>query len=154
MVAPSDGKWQGEGGRRVTAVTDPRTKERWVRRFTATEIDFPAWDEAMPGHVALVTTRSGTRQAWAHDLADGSWRQVTDESVGVEVTWMLPDDRIAWWRDTTGDERGVLMAARFAGGEPEPVFPDLPGGWLMGHSFAAGTAAIALEVGGLYRTYV
>jgi dienelactone hydrolase len=138
----------------VTAVTDPRTKERWVRRFTATEIDFPAWDEAMPGHLALVTTRSGTRQAWAHDLADGSWRQVTDEPVGVEVTWMLPDDRIAWWRDTTGDERGVLMAARFAGGEPEPVFPDLPEGWLMGHSFAAGTAAIALEVGGLYRTYV
>ncbi len=126
----------------------------WERRFTATEIGFPAWDDGMPDHLAVVTTRNGTRQAWAHNLADGSWRQVSDEPVGVEATWMLPGDRIAWWRDTTGDERGMLVAVPFAGGEAQPVFPELPEGWLMGHAFAGGTAAIALEVGGVYRTYV
>jgi len=134
----------------VTAVIE---QPAWERRFTATEIGFPAWDEATPGHLALVTTRNGTRQVWAHDLADGSWRQVSDEPVGAEMTWMLPGDRIAWWRDTTGDERGMLVAAPFAGGEARPVFPELPEGWLMGHSFAGGTAAISLEVGGVYRTY-
>src|SRR5215470_4162061 len=102
-------------GARVTDVTDLQTQEAWVRRFTATEIGFPAWDDALPGHLALVTTRSGTWQVWAHDLADGSWRQISDEPVGVETTWMLPGGRIAWWLDTTGDERGRLVAAPFAG---------------------------------------
>jgi dienelactone hydrolase len=135
----------------VTAVAE---QPDWVRRYTATALTFPVWDEAAPDHLAIVTNRSGVWQAWAHDLGDGSWRQASDEPVGVEVTWMLPDDRIAWWRDTTGDERGLLLAAPFAGGEPSPVFPDIPEGWLMGHSFEAGIAAISLEVGGAYRTYL
>jgi dipeptidyl aminopeptidase/acylaminoacyl peptidase len=134
----------------VTAVTE---QPAWEDRFTATEIGFPSWDDADPDHLALVTTRNGTRQVWAHDLADGSWRQVSDEPVGAEATWMLPGDRIGWWRDTTGDERGMLVSVPFGGGDAEPVFPELPEGWLMGHSFAAGVAAIALEVGGVYRTY-
>ena len=38
--------------------------------------------------------------------------------------------------------------------EAEPVFPSLPEGWLMGHSFEAGIAAISMEIGGAYRTYL
>jgi hypothetical protein len=91
---------------------------------------------------------------WAVDVADGSWRQVSDEPVGVETAWVLPDGRIAWWRDTTGDERGALVAVPFGGGEAVRVFPDLPEGWLMGLSFQAGRAAISIEVDGSYRTYV
>jgi dipeptidyl aminopeptidase/acylaminoacyl peptidase len=126
----------------------------WVRRFTATHVTFPSWDEAQPDHLAVVTNRSGSSQVWAVDRADGSWRQISDEPVGVEVAWMLPGDRIAWWRDTTGDERGALVGAPFAGGEPKPVFPGLPEGWLMSHSFEGARAAIAVEVDGAYRTYV
>src|SRR5512132_3188036 len=126
----------------------------WVRRFTATTLGFPAWDPDQPRHLAFVTNRSGSWQAWAHDLDDGSWRQASDEPVGVEVTWMLPGDRIAWWRDTTGDEYGVLVAAPFHGGGAVPVFPGVPEGWLMGLSFEAGRAAVSIEVGGTYRTYV
>ena len=129
-------------------------EQDWERRFTATEIGFPAWDDAEPDHLALVTNRSGTNQVWAHDLGDGSWRQISDEPVGVEATWMLPGDRIAWWRDATGDERGMLVSTPFAGGEPTPVFPDIPEGWLMGHSFESGVAAISLEIEGAYRTYL
>jgi dipeptidyl aminopeptidase/acylaminoacyl peptidase len=130
------------------------TQPDWVRRFTATSLGFPSWDDRNPDHLAVVSNRGGGYQAWAHDLADGSWRQASEEPVGVEVAWMLPDDQIAWWRDTTGDERGMLVAAPFAGGEPAPVFPEVPEGWLMGHSFAAGRAAISVEVDGRYRTYL
>ncbi len=130
------------------------TQPDWVRRFTATSLGFPSWDDGNPDHLAVVSNRSGGYQAWAHDLADGSWRQASEEPVGVEVAWMLPDDRIAWWRDTTGDERGMLVAAPFPGGEPAAVFPEIPDGWLMGHSFAAGRAAISVEVEGRYRTYL
>ena len=130
------------------------TQPDWVRRFTATSLGFPSWDDGNPDHLAVVSNRGGGYQVWAHDLADGSWRQASEEPVGVEVAWMLPGDRIAWWRDTTGDERGMLVAAPFAGGEPAPVFPEIPEGWLMGHSFAAGRAAISVEVDGRYRTYL
>jgi len=126
----------------------------WVRRFTATSIGFPGWTEADPDRLALVTNRSGSSQVWAVDPREGSWRQISDEPVGVETAWVLPDGRIAWWRDTTGDERGALVAAPFAGGEAARVFPDLPDGWLMGLSFEAGRAAISIEVDGNYRTYV
>src|SRR5262245_2091933 len=145
---------RGDGRRRVTAVTDPQTQEDWVRRFTATEIGFPVWNDAAPDHLALVTTRSGAWQAWSHDLRDGSWRQVSHEPVGVATTWMLPGDRVAWWRAPTGDERRLLVSVPFVGGEPEPGFPELPEGWLMGHSFEAGIAAISMEIGGAYRTYL
>jgi dienelactone hydrolase len=126
----------------------------WVRRFTATTLGFPAWDDAQPSHLAIVTNRSGSWQAWAHDLDTGSWRQASNEPVGVEVVWMLPGDRIAWWRDTTGNEYGVLVAAPFAGGEAVPVLPDVPEGWLTGLSFEAGKAAVSIEVDGTYRTYL
>jgi dienelactone hydrolase len=126
----------------------------WVRRFTATSIGFPSWADREPHRLALITNRSGSWQVWAHDLGDGSWRQISDEPVGVEVAWVLPGGRIAWWRDTTGDERGALVAAPFGGGEAARVFPDLPEGWLMGLSFEADRAAISIEVDGSYRTYV
>jgi dipeptidyl aminopeptidase/acylaminoacyl peptidase len=126
----------------------------WVRRFTATIITFPKWTPAEPDRLAVVTNRSGSSQVWAVDLRDGSWRQVSDEPVGVETAWVLPDGRIAWWRDTTGDERGALVAAPFGGGEAAGVFPGLADGWLMGLSFEAGRAAISIEVDGSYRTYV
>ena len=126
----------------------------WVRRFTATNIGFPKWAAAEPDRLAVITNRSGSSQAWGVDLRDGSWRQTSDEPVGVETVWVLPDGRIAWWRDTRGDERGVLVAAPFGGGDAVQVFPDLADGWLMGLSFEAGRAAISIEVDGTYRTYV
>ena len=68
---------------------------------------------------------------------------------------MLPGGRVAWWRDATGDERGLLMAMPFAGGRAEPVFPDPAGRVAHG-------ALVRSRVGrrsrwrsdGAYRTYV
>ncbi|HUL85049.1 MAG TPA: alpha/beta fold hydrolase [Actinomycetota bacterium] len=130
--------------------TDPA----WIRRFAATTLGFPRWAAAAPGKLALVTNRSGSWQVWAHDLADGGWRQVTDEPVGVEAVHVLPDGRICWWRDATGGERGHALAVDLAGGDPEPLIPDLPDGWPMGMSFAGSRVAIGLENEGTYRVYV
>ncbi len=132
------------------AATDPA----WIRRFAATTLGFPRWAAAAPGRLALVTNRSGSWQVWAHDVADGGWRQVTDEPVGVEAVHVLPDGRICWWRDATGGERGHALAVDFAVGDPEPLIPDLPDGWPMGVSFAGSRVAIGLENEGIYRVYV
>ncbi len=128
--------------------------ENWVFRYTATRLGFPSWSENAPEHLALISNRSGVSQAWAYDLSDESWRQASEEPVGTESAWMLPDGRIAWWHDATGAERGRIVAAPFDGGEAAPAFPALPDGWLMGLSFAAGRTAIGLEVEGSYRIFV
>jgi dipeptidyl aminopeptidase/acylaminoacyl peptidase len=134
----------------MTTTTEPI----WIQRYTATTFGFPSWADATPERLALVSNRGGKWQAWAHDLADGSWRQASDEPVGVETTWVLPDGRIAWWRDTTGAERGHLVAVPFEGGEPAAAFPQIPDGWLMGLSFAAGRTALGVEVDGTYRIFL
>jgi dipeptidyl aminopeptidase/acylaminoacyl peptidase len=126
----------------------------WIRRYTATSLGFPSWHADHPGQLAVVSNRSGSAQAWTYTSTTGEWRQASDEPVGVETVWTLPDGRVAWWRDTTGDERGRLVATPFAGGPVEAVFPEIPDGWLMGLSFEAGRAAVGVEVGGEYHVYV
>ena len=125
----------------------------WQRRFTATSLGFPTWSDGDPDVLALVTNRSGSWQVWSHDLADGAWRQLSEEPIGVEEVLVLPDGRVAWWRDTTGGERGRLVAVAPIGGTPEAVLPELPEGWPMGLSFVGDRVACGLEVGGEYRIY-
>jgi len=126
----------------------------WARRFRSVEHDFPAWSPEDPDLLTLVSNRGGSRQVWTHRLRDGSWSQVSDEPIGVDgQALVLPDGPPAWWRDTTGDERGSLVTAA-PDGAPRPVFPELPEGWPTGIAFAADRAALTIEVGGTYTTYV
>ncbi|MEX0983869.1 MAG: prolyl oligopeptidase family serine peptidase [Actinomycetota bacterium] len=127
----------------------------WVRRFTATRLGFPTWADAWPDRLAIVTNRSGSWQVWAHDLATGSWRRASDEPVGVESARVLPDGRIAWFQDDSGEEKGRWVAQPFEGGTIEPLFPALPTGWSLGMAMAPGGRAVAgLEVAGEYRVYL
>jgi dipeptidyl aminopeptidase/acylaminoacyl peptidase len=129
--------------------------ERWEQRYTAVRTGFPAWSDTAPDRLAVVSNRSGSWQAWAHDLATGGWRQASDEPMGVEEVRMLPDGRIAWFQDDIGLETGRWRTQAFEGGEVATLFPDLPTGWSLGMSMAAGgRAAVGLEVGGEYRVYV
>ncbi len=130
------------------------TVPAWQRRFTATSLGFPTWSPGRSDLLALITNRSDSWEVWTHDLRDGSWRQVSDEPIGVEEALALPDGRIAWWRDTTGGERGRLVAVSGDDAPPRAVFPDLPEGWPMGLSFAGERAAAGLEIDGEYRIYV
>jgi len=125
----------------------------WARRFAAVEHDFPVWSPAAPDTLGVVSNRSGSRQAWAYRLGEGTWTRLSDEPIGVDgQVSVLPDGRFAWWSDATGDERGALVAP--VDGRPARVFPDLPDGWPMGYSFVPGRAAISIEVDGTYTTYV
>jgi len=127
----------------------------WIARYTATRLGFPAWDREAPGRLALVSNRGGSWQAWAHDLATGSWRQVSDELVGVEEVRVLPDGRIAWFQDDSGAETGRWLAQPFEGGARASLFPRLPTGWSMGMAMArTGRAAVGLEVDGDYQVHV
>jgi dipeptidyl aminopeptidase/acylaminoacyl peptidase len=128
--------------------------ERWERRYTAVRDRFPGWHPDAPDRLALVSNRGGAWQAWAHDRAAGTWRQASDEPMGVESVHVLPDGRIAWFRDDVGLETGRWVAQPFDGGPVEVLFPDLPTGWSLGMSARPGRTAVGLEVDGEYRVYV
>jgi dipeptidyl aminopeptidase/acylaminoacyl peptidase len=116
----------------------------WQRRFTAAQIGFPCWSDSAADHLAYVSNESGSWQAWTADLATGERRRISNEPVGVESVLVAPDGRIVWWRDETGDERGLWVAAPFPTGEAEPLIPGVPGGWATGISFAGHTIALGL----------
>ena len=126
----------------------------WKLRYTATELGFPAWSNVSPDRIALVTNRGGASQVWTHDLADGTWRQVTDDPVGIEAVHVAPDGRVVWWVDATGDERGHWVAAPFEGGEPQPFVTGVPDGWSMGISMIGPRVAVGLATDDDYRVYV
>jgi dipeptidyl aminopeptidase/acylaminoacyl peptidase len=113
----------------------------WRRRFTAPTIDDLRWSAARPERLAIVSTESGTSQAWAWDLGTGSRRQASDEGVGAEEAHMLADGSgVVWWLDPLGDERGRWMVTPFDGGEPVPLL-DVPDMWMSGLSFVGDAVA-------------
>ena len=155
MVAAAGRDWQAPGDpSRVRSRPMPDVPD-WIARYMATRLGFPSWADERPDRLALVTNRGGAWQAWAHDLTEGSWRQVSEEAVGVEEVRVLPDGRIAWFRDDSGEETGRWIAQPFEGGDAEPVFPSLPTGWSMGMATArTGRSAVGLEVDGDYQVHV
>ena len=114
----------------------------WERRFTATRSDFPAWSDAVPDRLALVTNRSGASQVWTYDLGDGSWRQVTDEPVGIEHVMVAPDGRLVWWLDATGNERGHWVARPSTAANRDRWCVVFPTRGRMGISMVGGRVAV------------
>ena len=90
----------------------------------------------MPERLAIVSTESGTSQAWAYDVENGERRQASAERAS-EPKRSAPHPRrlgIVWWLDPQGDERGRWMVTPFEGGDPAPLFPGLPDMWMSGLS--------------------
>lgn len=120
------------------------TGPAWRRRFTAPTVGGVRWNATSPHRLAIVSTESGTSQAWSWDLAAGERRQASAEGVGAEEAHITADGSgIVWWFDPQGDERGRWMVTPFGDGEPRPLFPELPDMWmsglsLVGDSMAAG----------------
>jgi dipeptidyl aminopeptidase/acylaminoacyl peptidase len=131
-------------------VTEPPV---WTRRFTAPEIAFPVWCDAAPDRLAFLSNESGIWQAWTLDLATGERAQLTDEPVGVETLLAMPDGRMVWWQDDSGDEQGRWIARPFDGGEPAPLVPEAPTGWALGISFGGGTIAVGVGTDDDYRIW-
>ncbi|MGZ5301660.1 MAG: prolyl oligopeptidase family serine peptidase [Actinomycetota bacterium] len=116
----------------------------WKRRFTAPQTGFPAWSDSAADHLAFVSNESGSWQAWVTDRTTRQRRRISNEPMGVEGVLVPPDGRVVWWRDDTGDERGLWMAAPFDAGEPRPLVPGVPRGWSAGISFAGDVVAFGV----------
>ena len=68
---------------------------------------------------------------------------------------MLPDGRVAWWRDATGDERGALVAVAVRRRRrPSRSSPSCPRGGSPGCRSRPAGARSSVEVDGDYRVYV
>jgi hypothetical protein len=50
------------------------TSTDWKRRFTAPTIESVTWAELMPHQLGVVSTESGSSQAWTWDLSTGERR--------------------------------------------------------------------------------
>jgi dipeptidyl aminopeptidase/acylaminoacyl peptidase len=108
----------------------------WERRFRAHTITFPTWSRRAPDHAVVTSDETGSYQAHAWDVVTGERRRISDEAVGVMYAGITADgSRVVWFRDETGDEAGLWVAAPFEGGEPEPLLPGAPTGWPDGITF-------------------
>jgi len=118
------------------------TDDTWKRRFTAPRIGEVRWADAAPHRLGVISTESGSSQAWAWDLASGERRQVSSGGVGAEEVHVTPDGgAIVWWLDPLGDERGRWMASPFGGGEAAPLLPNVLDAWMAGLSLVPGAVA-------------
>jgi dipeptidyl aminopeptidase/acylaminoacyl peptidase len=108
----------------------------WERRFRAHTITFPTWSRRAPDHAVVTSDESGSYQAHAWDVVTGERRRISDEAVGVMYAGITADgSRVVWFRDETGDEAGLWVAAPFEGGETEALLPGAPTGWPDGITF-------------------
>jgi dienelactone hydrolase len=121
------------------------TSPQWKRRFTAPTIQEVAWADLAPGRLGVVSSESGASQAWSWDLATGDRRLASTLGVGAEEVHVLPDGSgVVWWHDESGDELGRWMVTPFEGGDPKPLHPELPYGWMAGISIVPGAVAVGL----------
>jgi hypothetical protein len=105
----------------------------WIRRFTALAV--PGLDQASPDRLAMIGNLEGPGGRGARSFR----RRVvpaSDEPIGVESVWMLPDGRVACG-DVTGDERAPWWRLPSLGWNARSS--EIPS-WLTGLSFEAGRA--------------
>ncbi len=127
----------------------------WKLRFSAPTISEARWADARPARLGVVSTESGTSQAWAWDLESGSRRQVSGHGVGAEEVHVTPDgEALVWWLDLLGDERGHWMVSDFEGGDARPLFPGLDDAWMSGLAMVPGVVAAGFSTDEDYVVYV
>jgi dipeptidyl aminopeptidase/acylaminoacyl peptidase len=127
----------------------------WKRRYLAPRIDTVTWAAQRQDRIGVVTTESGSSQAWAWDLITGQRRRASAQGVGAEEVHLLPDGSgLVWWLDPVGDERGRWLVTAFGGGGAEPLLPGAPDGWATGLSLVGGTIAVGLATDDDYRVLV
>ena len=123
----------------------------WERRFRAPISNLPAWSRSAPDRAVVVTNENESFQAYSWDITTGQRTQITREPVGIQLEAAIDPQPTAdgtgviWFRDTSGDESGMWMAAPFEGGEPAPLLPGVPIGWPAG-GIAAGHEVLAASL--------
>lgn len=104
----------------------------------------------------FVSDEGGVSQVWTASVSGTDRRPVTDQRVGVEEFVLASDgQRVAWWRDDTGDGHGGWVATPIDGSEQSfDLLQGLPAGWSEGLAWASTHVAAAISDGENYRIYV
>jgi dipeptidyl aminopeptidase/acylaminoacyl peptidase len=80
---------------------------------------------------------------------------VSDEPIGVEEVHVTPDgERIVWWHDPTGDERGHWVVQDADGGAAGELLPGVPDGWAVGIAMEGSVVAVGISTDDDYRVYL
>ena len=94
-----------------------------------------------PSRLAVVSTESGTSQAWSWDLATGERRQLRPRGSAPRRPISLPTARAWCGGSTQGDERGRWIGDAVRGRRDRPLFPELPDMWMSGLSLVGDSVA-------------
>lgn len=126
----------------------------WERRFRGADLGPPSWGRRAANRVGYASNEGGSYQIYAHDLAGGSRRRVTDVAIGVLGCEVAPDgERIVWFDDTTGSEVGHWVAQPFLGGDVAPLVPGVPDGWSNGLALGERTVVVGVADDTGYAVY-
>ncbi|MFL6070803.1 MAG: hypothetical protein ACJ72Y_05915, partial [Actinomycetes bacterium] len=126
----------------------------WRSRFQHSTVGFPSWSPFDPDRLVFVSDEGGVTQVWTCLLSGAGRRPITDQRVGVEEFVLSPrGDRVAWWRDDSGDGYGEWTASSIAGTSSGPLLTKLEPGWSEGLAWCGDQVAIALTDGEAYRVY-
>lgn len=121
----------------------------WRRRFRAARVGLPSWARDKPTRALYPSNVSGKWELYAWDLVANEHRQVTDRPEGTVSGTVEPSgDRIWWFDDEAGDERGWWVSEPFAPARDpaEPVAPSLPKAYSAGLAVADDLAVIGRSI--------
>jgi hypothetical protein len=127
---------------RVTPRAGPAS---WRRRFTAPRISLPLWARDAPQRCLYGTNAAGKWELYAWDRTTDGHRQITNRPTGTLPGFGRVDpagERIWWFDDAAGNERGRWMVEPFAGGPAQVAVPGLPDAYSAGLGFSAPDVAV------------
>lgn len=133
----------------MSSRSDERSSEApWRRRFRAARMSLPTWAREAPQRCLYASNVSGTFELYAWDRGTDEHRQVTDRDEGTLRGAPDPTgERIWWFDDRKGDEKGVWVTEPYEGGAgPEPAAPALAHAYSAGLALAPGLAVIGRSV--------
>jgi dienelactone hydrolase len=140
------GQWgrDGEG--------DTVTEAAWRQRFRAPTISMPTWARDEPDRCVYMSNASGKHEVYAWDRSTGERRQLTDRPNGTMSFAIQPGgERVWWFDDTKGNEKGGWRAMPFEGGEAAAAAPSLAPGYSVGLALGRRVAIIGLADVGKHR---
>jgi pimeloyl-ACP methyl ester carboxylesterase len=113
----------------------------WRRRLLAPQVGFPVWAREKPDRMVYGSSRSGKWEVYAVDRVAGTDRQITDRPSGTMRFAIEPDgERVWWFDDAEGNERGGWVVESFDGTTRHPASDRLPAaydaGLVLGRGFA------------------
>jgi dipeptidyl aminopeptidase/acylaminoacyl peptidase len=109
----------------------------WEARFRAPRTLWVRMASRRPERAIACTNATGVYQVHRWQVGEPIGEALTAFPTGKWLAWISPDGEwVVWHADQAGDEVGHFVAARWSGGEPVDLTPDLEGYMSLAASFA------------------